>query len=310
MGFTTAAIVAEQRGELICVTTGCKELDAVLEGGIETGSITELYGEFRCGKTQLCHTLCVTCQLPIDMGGAEGKALYIDTEGTFRPQRLAQIAERCALRVWGGLGVGPTSSARMSCFVFCVYACRSIIYNCPSSSIPATNTPPQTHARTHSFGLAPNEVLDNVAYARAHNTDHQYELLAAAAGMMADARFALIVVDSATALHRVEYVGRGELAARQNNLGRFLRGLQKLADEFGVAVVVTNQVVTNPDAMSFGPTIKPIGGNIMAHATTTRLWIKKGRGEARVAKIVASPSLPEREASFAIGPEGITDVKE
>ena len=98
---------------------------------METGSITELYGEFRSGKTQLCHTLCVTCQvcpvtvpqpcftfallpcsvaqrhsplcavcalaaaqLPIDMGGAEGKALYIDTEGTFRPQRLAQIAER------------------------------------------------------------------------------------------------------------------------------------------------------------------------------------------------------------------------
>lgn len=92
------------------------------------------------------------------------------------------------------------------------------------------------------FGLAVNEVLDNVAYARAHNTDHQQQLLAAAAGMMADSRFALIVVDSATALYRSEFVGRGELAARQNSLGRFLRGLQKLADEFGVAVVITNQV--------------------------------------------------------------------
>lgn len=94
MGFTTASIVAEQRGELIQITTGCKELDTILEGGVETGSITELYGEYRCGKTQLSHTLCVTCQLPVDMGGAEGKALFIDTEGTFRPQRLAQIAER------------------------------------------------------------------------------------------------------------------------------------------------------------------------------------------------------------------------
>ena len=94
MGFTTASVVAEQRGDLITVTTGAKELDAILDGGIETGSITEIYGEFRCGKTQLCHTLCVTCQLPIDMGGGEGKALYIDTEGTFRPQRLVQIAER------------------------------------------------------------------------------------------------------------------------------------------------------------------------------------------------------------------------
>ncbi|KAI8463445.1 MAG: DNA recombination and repair protein Rad51 [Monoraphidium minutum] len=216
-----------------------------------------MYGEFRSGKTQLSHTLCVTCQLPVDMGGAEGKALFIDTEGTFRPQRLAQIAER--------------------------------------------------------FGLAVNEVLDNVAYARAHNTDHQQTLLAAAAGMMADSRFALIVVDSATALHRTEYVGRGELAARQNSLGRFLRGLQKLADEFGVAVVITNQVVAaNLDggSMFAGPNFKPIGGNIMAHATTTRLQIKKGRGETRIAKIVASPSLPEREATFGIGPEGVCDAKE
>ena len=62
-------------------------------GGMETGSVTEMYGEFRTGKTQLCHTLCVTCQLPLDQGGAEGKAMYIDTEGTFRPTRLVQIAE-------------------------------------------------------------------------------------------------------------------------------------------------------------------------------------------------------------------------
>lgn len=257
MGFTTAAIVAEQRAELIKVTTGCKELDDILEGGIETGSITEMYGEFRSGKTQLCHTLCVTCQLPIDMGGAEGKALYIDTEGTFRPQRLAQIAER--------------------------------------------------------YQLSVNDVLDNVAYARAHNTEHQCTLLSHAAAMMSESRFALVVVDSATALYRSEYNGRGELAARQIQLGRFLRALQKLADEFGVAVVVTNQVVAaNLDggAMFAGPQVKPIGGNIMAHATTTRLWVKKGRGENRVVKIVASPSLPEREATFGIGAEGVTDAKD
>jgi hypothetical protein len=66
-------------------------------GGIETGSLTEIFGEFRTGKTQLCHTLCVTCQLPLDQGGGEGKALYIDTEGTFRPQRLVTIAERFGL---------------------------------------------------------------------------------------------------------------------------------------------------------------------------------------------------------------------
>ena len=64
---------------------------------METGSITELFGEFRTGKTQLCHTLCVTCQLPLDSGGGEGKALFVDTEGTFRPERLVAIAERFGL---------------------------------------------------------------------------------------------------------------------------------------------------------------------------------------------------------------------
>lgn len=226
-------------------------------GGIETGSITEMYGEFRCGKTQLCHTLCVTCQLPTDAGGGEGKALYIDTEGTFRPQRLAQIAER--------------------------------------------------------YGLTVEDVLDNVAYARAHNTEHQEKLLMSAAGLLSESRFALIIVDSATALYRSEFCGRGTLAERQNCLGRFLKALQRLADEFGVAVVVTNQVVAaNLDggSMFAGPAVKPIGGNIMAHATTTRLWLKKGRGENRVVKIMASPSLPEREATFGIGAEGVTDAKD
>ncbi|GFR50608.1 hypothetical protein Agub_g12691 [Astrephomene gubernaculifera] len=259
MGFTTAAIVAEQRKEVINITTGCKELDSILEGGFETGSITEIYGEYRCGKTQLCHTLCVTCQLPVDMGGGEGKAMYIDTEGTFRPQRLTQIAER--------------------------------------------------------YGLSAEDVLNNVAYARAHNTEHQMRLLQDAASMLADSRFALLIVDSATALYRTEFNGRGELSVRQIHLGRFLRALQGIADEFGVAVVVTNQVVAaNLDGagggMFAGPQVKPIGGNIMAHATTTRLALRKGRGENRVVKIIASPSLPEREAQFSIGPEGVTDAKD
>jgi DNA repair protein RAD51 len=73
---------------------GSSDLDQLLGGGIETGSITEIFGEFRTGKTQLCHTLCVTSQMPIDQGGAEGRVIYVDTEGTFRPQKLVAIAER------------------------------------------------------------------------------------------------------------------------------------------------------------------------------------------------------------------------
>lgn len=256
MGFTTATEFHQKRSEIIQVTTGSKELDKLLQGGIETGSITEIFGEFRTGKTQLCHQLCVTCQLPVDCGGAEGKSMYIDTEGTFRPERLLAVAER--------------------------------------------------------YGLNGQEVLDNVAYARGYNTDHQTQLLIHAAAMMAESRYALLIVDSATALYRTDYSGRGELSARQMHMARFLRTLLRLADEFGVAVVITNQVVAQVDGASMfqADPKKPIGGNIMAHASTTRLYLRKGRGETRICKIYDSPCLPEAEAMFAINADGIGDAKD
>lgn len=236
-GFQTAAELHQQRQDVVFVTTGCKELDDILQGGIETGSITEMYGEFRTGKTQLCHTLAVTCQLPFEQGGGEGKCLYIDTEGTFRPQRMVEIAQR--------------------------------------------------------FNMDPNSVLDNVNYARAFNSDHQLQLLLHAAAMMAESRYALLIVDSATALYRTDYSGRGELSARQVHLAKFLRMLSRLASEYGVACVITNQVVAQVDGQAmFGPTVKPIGGNIIAHASTTRLYFRKGRGENRVVKVADSPCLP------------------
>lgn len=253
MGFTTATEFSLQRAEIIKLSTGSTELDKLLAGGMETGSITEIFGEFRTGKTQLCHTLCVTCQMPLDQGGGEGKALYIDTEGTFRPERLASIAAR--------------------------------------------------------YGLRAEDVLDNVAFAKAYNSEHQMLLLKQASAMMAESRYALLIVDSATALFRTDYTGRGELASRQQTLAQFMRSLSRIADEFGVAVVVTNQVVSNPESGMFAKDpLKPIGGNIMAHASHTRLKLRKGRGANRICKIYDSPNLPEAEAAFAIAEEGIVDA--
>lgn len=193
--------------------------------------------------------------MPFDQGGGEGKALFIDTEGTFRPERVLAVAER--------------------------------------------------------YGLSGDDVLDNVAYARAFNSEHQTRLLDQAAAMMSESRFALIVVDSATALYRTDYSGRNELAERQMKLGQFLRRLRRVADEFGVAVVITNQVVAQVDGASmFVDSKKPIGGNIIAHASTTRLYLRKGRGDQRICKIYDSPSLPESEATFSITATGITDATE
>lgn len=255
MDFKTAADALEDRKSLLLLTTGSIEFDKLLEGGVETGSITEVFGEFRTGKTQLCHTLCVTCQMSIPDGGAEGKAIYIDTEGSFRPNRLQAIAER--------------------------------------------------------FGLDPAVALENVAYARAHNSEHQMELLGLAAAIMSQDRYVLLVVDSATALFRTDYTGRGELSERQMQMAQFLRQLTRLGEEFGVAVVITNQVVANPDGMSFAKdATKPIGGNIVAHASTTRLRLRKGRGENRICSVFDSPTLPESEAQFALGAQGICDAQE
>uniref|UniRef100_A0A3Q1LTI3 RAD51 recombinase n=2 Tax=Bovidae TaxID=9895 RepID=A0A3Q1LTI3_BOVIN len=231
MGFTTATEFHQRRSEIIQITTGSKELDKLLQGGIETGSITEMFGEFRTGKTQICHTLAVTCQLPIDRGGGEGKAMYIDTEGTFRPERLLAVAER--------------------------------------------------------YGLSGSDVLDNVAYARGFNTDHQTQLLYQASAMMVESRY----VDFSHSL---------------------LCGGWSGSSKFGVAVVITNQVVAQVDgaAMFAADPKKPIGGNIIAHASTTRLYLRKGRGETRICKIYDSPCLPEAEAMFAINADGVGDAKD
>jgi len=255
MEFKTAADALEDRQSIVTLTTGSVEIDKLLEGGIETGSITEVFGEFRTGKTQLCHTLCVTCQMPISDGGAEGKAIYIDTEGSFRPERLTAIAER--------------------------------------------------------FGLDPAATLENVAYARAHNSEHQMDLLKVAAAIMAQDRYALLVVDSATALYRTDYNGRGELSERQMQMGQFLRQLTRLAEEFGVAVFITNQVVADPGGMSFAKdSTKPIGGNIIAHASTTRLRLRKGRGENRIMSVFDSPSIGEADCQFALSSAGVCDATE
>ena len=253
-GFETATSFHQRRSQLVQLSTGSKAIDTLLQGGIETGSITEIFGEFRTGKTQMLHQLAVVSQLPIDMGGGEGRVVWIDTESTFRPERIVSIAQR--------------------------------------------------------YGLNPKDAMNNIVVAQAQNTDLQLGYLEEAAALMASQRYAILIVDSATALYRTDYIGRGELAARQQHLALFLRRLQKLCDVFGIACVVTNQVVAAVDGLGVGETKKPIGGHIMAHACTTRLHFKKLKNEIRSCKIYDSPCLPEGEAKFAISVKGIVDAVE
>lgn len=254
--FRSAVDVLRADEARIRITTGSKELDGVLGGGIETGSITEVYGEFRTGKTQLCHTLSVTCQLDGEQGGGMGRVIVVDTEGSFRPERVAKIAES-------------------------------------------------------RFGLDPTAVLDNIRIARVYNVDDQMDANIAIAAMLADEEepTRLIIVDSVMNLFRTDYCGRGELAERQQRLNQYLGTLKKIAEEFSVAVVLINQVTANPDSTFAGADAKkPIGGHVLAHASTTRIYLRKGKGEQRIAKIADSPTMPEADAIFALADGGVVDI--
>lgn len=257
-GFVTALEYSDMRKMVFRISSGSTELDKLLGGGIESMSITEVFGEFRTGKTQLSHTLCVSAQLPGANGYTGGKVIFIDTENTFRPDRLREIADR--------------------------------------------------------FNLDQNAMLDNVLYCRAYTSEHQYELMDSVAAKFHEEPgvFKLMIIDSIMALFRVDFCGRGELADRQQKLAQMLSRLQKLSEEFNVAVFVTNQMTADPGAtMSFqADPKKPIGGHILAHASTTRISLRKGRGETRIAKIYDSPDLPENEATFAVTSGGIADAKE
>lgn len=239
-GFVSALELSVKRQNVFRISTGAEDLDKLLGGGVQSMSITEVFGEFRTGKTQMSTTLCVTCQLP-DANGVSGKAAYIDTEGTFRPERLRDIAQR--------------------------------------------------------FALDPEEVMDNVVYARAFNSEHQMDLITLVAAKMAEepGRYRLLVVDSIISLFRTDFSGRGELGERQQRLNQMLAKLTRVSEEFNVAVFITNQMMADPGAtMTFvADPKKPVGGHVLAHASATRVSLRKGRNETRIAKIYDSPDLPE-----------------
>ncbi|KAG8254723.1 Meiotic recombination protein dmc1 [Homalodisca vitripennis] len=193
ISFLTALQVSDKRKNVFRVSTGSEELDKLLGGGVESMAITEAFGEFRTGKTQLSHTLCVMVQIPSG-NYSGGKVIFIDTENTFRPDRLRPIAQR--------------------------------------------------------FNLDQTAVLDNILYARAYTSEHQFELLDYVAAKFHEEPgvFKLLVVDSIMALFRVDFSGRGELADRQQKLAQMMSRLQKISEEYNVAVFITNQMTADPGA--------------------------------------------------------------
>lgn len=252
LGFVTGDIVYKERLKVGRITTGSRNLDRLLGGGVETKTITEFFGEYGTGKTQICHQLAVNVQLPRERGGLNGKAIYIDTEGTFRPERIIRMAK--------------------------------------------------------AVGLDPIQALKNIIYARAYNSDHQMLLAEQAKQIIEEeANVKLLVVDSITGHFRAEYPGREMLAERQQKLNKHLHTLMRIADIYDVAVVITNQVMARPDAF-YGDLVVAVGGHVLAHVPGARVYLRKFKGNRRIAKLVDSPYLPEAEVIFAITDDGIRDA--
>lgn len=260
-GFETADQVLERRKLVGKLSFGVRSLDELLGGGVETQAITEFYGEFGSGKTQVGHQMAVNVQLPIEEGGLGGSVIIIDTENTFRPERITQMVEGLSTR--NGVDYDPT------------------------------------------------EFLRNIHVARAYNSNHQILLVENATELAEKMKetqkpVRLLIVDSLTAHFRSEYVGRGTLADRQQKLNKHLHDLMKFAHLYNAAVLVTNQVMAKPDTF-FGDPTKPIGGHIVGHTATFRLYLRKSKGDKRIARLVDSPNLPEGEAIFSVTTQGLKD---
>jgi len=248
--FETGDVIAERRKSVAKLTTCSKAFDELLGGGLETQAITECYGEFSAGKSQLAHQLAVNVTRGEDEGGLNGDTVWIDTESTFRPERIRHMAD--------------------------------------------------------ALELDADDVLKRIHVARAFNSHHQMLLMEKANEMTKDFPIRLVVVDSLTAHFRAEYIGRGVLAERQQLLNKHIHELMRFGDVHNAAIYVTNQVAAKPDAF-FGDPTRPIGGHIVGHSATFRVYLRKSKGGKRIARLIDSPNLPEAEAVFSVSEDGIRD---
>ncbi|MES0326347.1 MAG: DNA repair and recombination protein RadA [Candidatus Bathyarchaeia archaeon] len=252
-GYVSASDLLETRSHMMRSRTGSSEFDRIMGGGIETGVITELIGEFGSGKTQICYTLSVLAQRPVAEGGLGGRVCVIDTEGTFLPERIKQIAE--------------------------------------------------------ARGYDAQEILSNVLIARAYNSDHQIMLVKNLPKIAQEHDIKLVIVDSMIGHFRGEYIGRATLAERQQKIAGVLGNLLRVAEAFNLSVVLTNQVQAKPDT-SYGDPNRPAGGHVMAHACTHRVYLRKGRQNTRLVRVIDSPYLPEEKIRIAVTAAGICNEDE
>jgi DNA repair protein RadA len=249
MGFESGEDALEKRSSIIKISTGCDSFDKLLGGGFETGAILECFGEFGSSKTQIAHVLCVQNY----KRDPTSISVYIDTERTFRPERIIELSE--------------------------------------------------------AQGLDPQNVLRSIKVAKAYNSDHQM-LLAEKVDDLVNKdglNVKLVIVDSLMAHFRSEFMGRGSLAERQQKICKLMHTLSRISDVHNLCVYVTNQVMSKPDQF-FGDPTTPIGGHIVGHASTFRMYLRKGKKGSRVVKLIDAPNLADGETCFFVTKEGLVEA--
>ena len=278
--FSSATQIMEYRQSVINtsrISTGSSKLDEFFGGGIEPQAITELYGLFGSGKTQFCHTLAVLNQLPKEEGGRHGSVLWFDTEVTFRPERIRDIV-----------------------------IARGLVPLQPKTKKSDPNVPIDMEDV--------NKFLDRILVAKIHNSSHQALLMNDLSSIIEEEKksnqeypITLVIVDGLMSHFRMEYIGRAMLPIRQAKIGKYLKKLMKVAEIYNIAAVITNQVTANPDG--FSAPVKAIGGNVLGHISTYRVFLKKS-GSKRIARMDDSPMHAQYEVPYLMTDAGIVDVAE
>ena len=248
-GIISLMELAQRRREIARITTSAPDVDDLLQGGLETWAITELYGKTGAGKTEMAQQLAVNCMLSVDSGGLDGHTAIIDTEGKIRPERMNQMVK--------------------------------------------------------SHGLDPAQVFPKIHYTRACSVDDMFDCLVSIREKAAELGIRLLIVDSLINHFRYEYTTRSALPTRQSRIFQFMRSLQSFTEEFNAAVLITNHVQTRPDVFYDENPVLPLGGNVVGHLSTIRLYVRQVKGDLRIIRLVSSPSYPEGEAIFTISNDGI-----
>lgn len=232
--------------------SGSKMFNELLQGGFETEAVTELFGAFGSGKSQICHTAAVIATKPVEEGGLGGNVAWIDTEGTYRPERIQQIAK--------------------------------------------------------SRGVDVAELDKKILQIKSYSSAHLESIVEMLQKLIEEHNIKLVIVDSIMAQHRAEYPGMGMLADRQQRLNAVTSHLKRVAEQYKIAVIITNQVQDAPGTV-FGNPEKPAGGNVIGHASTYRIQLNKS-GQNRKVTMLDSPNHPYSSVHITVNEKGIDDDEE